>query len=120
MTVLSTLNAILSVNFTTALIVASLVVASAAIFRETTDSNMMTAVFVPFVTFGALTSIYVLSQAGILFTGQKDANSVVSSGIGIIVAFIIMLAVIRSWVAICDLRRPPDASGRLLDSDTGT
>lgn len=117
---LDTLNAIINVNFTTAMIVAALVVVSAAIFRETTDSNMMTAFFVPFVTFGALTSIYGLSRAGILFSSQKDANSVVSSGIGIIVAFMIMLILIRSWVAICDLRRPPDASGRLLDTDAGT
>ncbi len=117
---LDTLNAIINVNFTTALIVASLVVVSAAIFRETTDSNMLTAFFVPIVTFGALTSIYGLSRAGILFTSQKDANNVVSSGIGIIVAFTIMLIAIRSWVAFCDLRRPPDASGRLLDSDHGT
>ena len=64
---LDTLEAIMNVNFPTTLIVSALVVVAAAILREATDSNMMTAIFVPVATFGALTCIYVLSRAGIFF-----------------------------------------------------
>ncbi len=117
---LDTLNAIMHVNFATMLIVSALVVVSAVIFRETTDSNMMTAFFVPIATFGALTFIYVLSRAGIFFTTQKDANSAVSSGLGIIAALLIMMAAIRACSMIGDMRRAPDPAGRLLDKEPGT
>jgi hypothetical protein len=117
---LDTLNAILNVNFTTALIVAALVAGSGVIFREMSNSNMLTVFFVPIAAFGALSSIYGLSQAGIFFTGNKDANAVMSSGLGMILAFTTMLIVIRLWIAIGDMRRPPDPSGRLLDTDPGT
>jgi len=117
---LDTLNAILHVNFSTAFVVAALVAGSGVIFRETTDSNLMTIFFVPAVAFGALTSIYVLSQAGVFFSSNKEANAVVSSGFGIIIAFVMMLAIIRLWIGIGDLRRPPDPDGRLRDLDPGT
>lgn len=116
---LDTFSAIFNVNFTIAVVVSVLVVGSAVIFREMTSSNMMTMFFVPVVAFGALASIYSLSQAGIFFTSNKEANAVVSSGFGMVFAFSVMLGVIRLWIAIGDMRRPPDAAGRLLDTDPG-
>ncbi len=114
-----TLFLMVNVNFTTALVVAALVVGSGLIFREMTDSNMMTAVFVPVMTFGALASIYGLGQAGLFFTSNREANAIMSSSFGMISAFTLMLVVIRVWIAIGDMRRPPDAAGRIRDGEPG-
>ena len=113
------LNSIVSVNFLTAVIVATMVAATGVIFREMTNSTLMTVLFVPFLAFGALASIYGLSHFGIMFSSNRDSNAVVSSGFGMVIALSIMLAVIRLWHAIADMRRPPDAAGRLLDTDEG-
>jgi hypothetical protein len=117
---LDTLDAMLHVNLTTAFVVAGLVVGSGVMFREMTNSNLMTVFFVPIVAFGALASIFYLSQAGIFFANNKETNAVVSSSFGMAFAFLVMLAAIRLWRIIGDMRRPPDAAGRLLDTDPGT
>lgn len=114
---LDTLNLILNVNFVTAMVVVMLAVGSGIIFREVTNANLMTAVLVPLLAFGGLVSIYALGQAGIFFTSQKETNAVVSSSVGIILALLVMLGFIRSRFAINEMRRPPDAAGRLQDTE---
>ncbi|MEQ1578331.1 MAG: hypothetical protein ABL894_11830 [Hyphomicrobium sp.] len=117
---LDMLNAILHVNFMTAIVVALLSASAGVIFREATNSNLMTAILVPVLAFGSLLSIYTLGQAGIFFTSQKEANAVVSSSVGMILALVAVLCVIRVSIAIGDMRRPPDAQGRIRDGETGT
>ncbi len=114
---LDTLMAIVNVNFVTAMIVVALTVGAGLIFRELTNSNLMTAALVPLLAFGALCSIYALGQAGIFFTTNKESNAVVSSGVGMILALLIMLGAIRSRFAFGEMRRPPDAAGRLQDAE---
>ena len=117
---LDILTDIMNVNFVTAIAVVCLAAGSGFILREMTDSNLMTSIAVPFMAFGALVSIYSLGQAGIFFTREKEANDLISSGFGMILALLLMLAAIRIWVRLGDLRRPPDPDGRLLETDPGT
>ena len=117
---IDTLNAIINVNFVTAMLVTAMAVGSGVIFREVTNSNWMTVFLVPMLAFGALVSIYVLNQTGIFFTAQKDSNTVVTSSVGMIVALIAVLGAIRLRMAIGEMKKPPDPSGRLRETDPGT
>jgi hypothetical protein len=114
------LNDILNVNFMTALVVITMSVGSGVIFREVTNSNFLTVLLVPTLAFGALVSIYAMSMAGMFFTTSRNSNTVVTSSLGIILALIIVLALIRLRMAVGDLTRAPDPDGRLRDSDPGT
>lgn len=117
---IDTLNAIINVNVMTAMLVTAMAVGSGVIFREVTESNWMTIFLVPALAFGALVSIYVMNQTGIFFTAQKDSNTVVTSGVGMIFALVAVLGTIRLRIAFGDMRKPPDPSGRLRESDPGT
>jgi hypothetical protein len=117
---IDTLNAIINVNFVTAMLVITMAVGSGVIFREVTNSTWMTIFLVPMLAFGALVSIYMLNQTGILFTSQKDSNTVVTSSVGMIVALLAVLGAVRLRLAFGEMKKPPDPAGRLRETDPGT
>jgi hypothetical protein len=117
---IDTLNDIVNVNFVTALVVITMSVGSGVIFREVTNSNLLTVLLVPALAFGALVSIYAMSMAGVFFTSNHESNTVVTSSVGMILALLIVLGLIRLRLAYGDMKKPPDPAGRLRESDPGT
>lgn len=96
---------ILTVDQFSVLIVATLTV-GAGYFVSQALSAMMAILFVPGFLVGALVSIYLFREFGILIGPDNDTNATIASGVGIIVSLLIMLALVRFTMSLRKVRHP--------------
>lgn len=106
-----TLGAIFHVSGFTQFIVALLAVWAGALVRMLGSSLTVMLVTMYVTAVGALASIYVLAEHGIYFTSYKPGNIVISSSIGMILSFLMLVGVLRIIYSIADWRRPVMPAG---------
>ena len=110
-----TFHAIVTVKTQVAVIALVLTGFAALFIKNATDSTGFAALFVPAIGFGCLAGVYGFKMAGIALSTSREANIIASAGFGMVVAFLIMLAIVRFLGAVRDMSRPIDLAGRIQE-----
>jgi hypothetical protein len=112
-----TMHAIVTVKTQVAVIAFVLTFLAALIIKSATDSTSLAALFVPALGFGCLVGVYSFKMAGVALSSSKDANVIAAAGIGMVVALVLMLIVVRIFGKFRDMTRPIDLAGRTQQLD---
>lgn len=76
------------------------------IMRTMLPVKSLSLVFAPAVFWGGLCGLYTLSMLGISFTADKSVNGIISATIGMIVALLLMIVLVRLVGAVFRMRTP--------------
>lgn len=96
---------LLAVDRFTILTVAGLAFAAGYLVKQMLSASLAV-LFVPGFIAGALASIYIFQEYGILIGPDNDTNAVLASGAGIIVALLILLGLVRFVLSLRKVRHP--------------
>jgi hypothetical protein len=91
-----TFNIILKVDVFTISVVGVLSAWAGIIIRHMTDSTALAAIFMPAIYLGALVGIWGFRELDIVFSFDKDSNTIISACGGMIVAMLFMLIAVRA------------------------
>jgi hypothetical protein len=111
-----TIYSIINVKMQVAGIALVLTALAALFIKNATDSTGFAALFVPAMALGCLLGVYGCKMSGIVISAtNKDSNIIATAGFGMVVAFIVMLVVVRLGGIVRDFSRPINLDGRLQD-----
>jgi hypothetical protein len=116
-TVADTLFGIVNVKLQVAVIALVLTAFGALFIKNATDSTGFAALFVPAIMLGCLIGVYTFKMLGIVVSTTKDTNIIATAGIGMVLAFIVMVGLVRAAVMIGDATRPINLDGRTQETE---
>ncbi len=98
------LNQTFEADTYTQIVVALLSVSAGLLTKRVLSQTMLAVVLVPGFTFGALVVNYLFEQYAIYPTADRDTNVVVAGALGTILAFFVLLALIRLTMLAAEAR----------------
>ena len=116
-TLADAIYAIVNVKMQVAMIALALTGLAALFIKSATDSTGFAMLFIPALAFGCLVGVYGCKMAGIVVSSSKDTNIIATAGFGMVVAFILMLVLVRIGGIVRDITRPIQLDGRTQELD---
>ncbi len=89
----------------------------AMFIKSATDSSGFAALFIPALAFGCLVGVYGCKMVGLVVSSSKDSNVIATAGIGMVLAFVVMLGFVRIGGILRDITRPINLDGRTQETE---
>lgn len=93
-------------DFFSYIIVAILTLWAASLVKIMTGSSILCWLFMPAFALGALAMVSYCKLEHIIFVDDKDSNVIVTSSVGVLAGFLVMLLLTKSLFLFMDRRKP--------------
>lgn len=87
-------------------LVGALTAIAFTVMRSMLPVKGLSLVLAPAIFWGGLSGIYALASAGIYFTTEKSANILISATVGMAVALVVMIALVKLVEQVLRIRNP--------------
>jgi hypothetical protein len=104
--ILKVLSDISMADSTSYWIVGALTVLVTVVMRAMLPVKSLALVFAPVIFWGGLCGIYAMREVGFVATAEKNANVIATATIGMVVALVLMILLVRFLEAVTRIRKP--------------
>lgn len=104
-------RAVFDINFFTAMTVLGLGGVGYALVRFMTESLFLASLYAPFMMLGGMLSNYIISKNFPAPINDKDSDTVLAVGIGVLIGMVLMIAVTRGFNAMIERRNRVSRAG---------